>query len=234
VDASELESIYRYPDPLNRPYVRLNFVCSANGKVAVDGRSADLGSEADRLVFGRLRQLADVILVSAGTVRADGYRGARSWQALRARRRERGQLEVAPIAVVTASADLDVDGPLFTDAWVPPLVLTVKSAPPANIARLADAGAEVLVVGDERAQVSKILDALASRSLYRILCEGGPPLFGALITADAVDELCLTLAPCVGGSGQISTDIPNSVRAMRLESVLTDDGALLIRYRHDR
>jgi riboflavin-specific deaminase-like protein len=234
VDAAELESAYGYPEPLTAPYVRLNFVSTANGQVAVDGRTAGLRSQADKVLLGRLRRLADVILVGAGTVRADNLRGARSPGDLRVQRRNRGQVDVPQIAVVTASADLDVASRLFTDTWVPPLILTVKAAPPAHTARLADAGAEVLVVGDDRAEVGQILGALADRNLNRILCEGGPQLFGDLIAADSVDELCLTLAPLVGGGGQISPEMPHYMRAMNLESVLVEDGALLLRYRRDR
>ncbi len=230
VERSELEAIYAYPDSLAKPYVRLSFVCSANGKVAVDGSSAGLATQADRLILGRLRWLADVILVGAGTVRADNYRGTRSWELLRDRRRKRGQAEAAPVAVVTASADLDPHGALFTDTWVPPLVLTVRSAPADKVARLEQAGAEVHVVGEDRAEAALILSALASRGLYRILCEGGPPLFGDLIAADLVDDLCMTIAPTVGGTGQISGGPPTGVHPMRLESVLADDGSLLVRY----
>ena len=43
----------------------------------MDGLSAGLGSKADQRVFGMLRRLADVVLVGAGTVRAEDYRGAR-------------------------------------------------------------------------------------------------------------------------------------------------------------
>ena len=135
---------------------------------------------------------------------------------------------------LTASADLDPRGPLFTDATVPPLILTVESAPVANIDRIREAGGEVHVVGDVRAEPARIVDALASRGLIRVLCEGGPSLFGDLIAADAVDELCLTISPRVGGTGQISSATPDTVRPMRLESVLVDDGVLLLRYRRDR
>jgi len=37
------------------------------------------------------------------------------------------------------------------------------------------------------------------RGLHRVLCEGGPHLFGSLLGADAADELCLTLAPTLAG-----------------------------------
>ena len=234
VDADGLESVYRYPEPLTAPYLRANFLSTANGQVAADGRTAGLGSQADRVLLGRLRRLADVILVGAGTVRADNLRGARSPGDLKVQRRNRGQVDVPQIAVVTASADLDVASRFFTDTLVPPLILTVKAAPPANTARLAEAGAEVLVVGDERAEVEQILGALAERHLYRILCEAGPQLLADLIAADAVAELCQTIAPLIGGGGQISSDLPHHLRAMNLATVLVDDSVLFLRYLRDR
>ncbi|MGP0001752.1 MAG: pyrimidine reductase family protein [Acetobacteraceae bacterium] len=230
VQDADIETIYKYPDSLNTPYVRLNFSCSVSGNVAVDGRSAGLGSAADKKVFGRLRRLSDVILVGAGTIRADRYRGARTWEALRAERRARGQGEIAPIAVVTASADIDVDGPLFTDAWIPPIILTVQSAAAVNVERLVEAGADVLIVGEKRASAHQIIDVLAARNLYRILCEGGASLFGDLIAADVVDEVCFTLSPHIGGTGKIAHDTADSLRALRLRSVLTEEDSLLIRY----
>jgi riboflavin biosynthesis pyrimidine reductase len=230
VHDAEIEAIYKYPDSLDIPYVRLNFSCTASGNVAVDGRSAGLSSMTDKKVFGRLRRLADVILVGAGTIRADGYRGARTWEALRAQRRARNQAEIALIAVVTASADIDVDGPLFTDTWIPPMILTVQAAPTTNVQRLVEAGADVVIVGEKRASARQIIDALAARHLYRILCEGGASLFGDLIAADVVDEVCFTLSPNLGGTGQIAHGTTGGLRALRLKSVLTDENSLLIRY----
>jgi riboflavin biosynthesis pyrimidine reductase len=229
VPDKNLEEVYYYPEPIGRAYVRLNYVSSLNGKVSVNGRSAALGTTGDKLVFRRLRRLADVIMVGAGTVRADGYKGARSSESLQAARRLRGQAAVPPIAVITASADLNPQGPLFKDAWVPPIILTVRSAPPSNVKRLRDANAEVMIVGEDRAGVQQILDALASRKLYRILCEGGPALFGQLFAAGAVDEVCMTLSPQVGGAGQISPDSDNLL-PMRIGTVLARDETLLLRY----
>ena len=229
VPDQDLESYYYYPEPVDRAYVRLNYISSLDGKISFNGRSAGLGTTGDKLVFRRLRRLADVVVVGAGTIRADGYRGARSSESLQSARRLRGQAAVPPIAVVTASADLDPEGPLFKDTWVPPIILSVGSAPPSNIERLREAGADVMIVGEERADMSQILDALASRKLYRILCEGGPSLFGQLFAARAVDEVCMTLSPQVGGAGQISPDSLNLL-PMRIEAMLARDDTLLIRY----
>lgn len=36
---------------------------------------------------------------------------------------------------------------------------------------------------------------LREQGMHRILCEGGPTLLDELVEADAVTELCVTLAP---------------------------------------
>ncbi len=73
-----LRSLYGYPDRLDRPWIRTNFVSSIDGAVTVDGVSAGLGTPADKRVFAVLRELADVVVVGAGTVRSENYGGART------------------------------------------------------------------------------------------------------------------------------------------------------------
>ena len=77
VDDAALDAHYAWPEGTAAPSVRVNFVSSVDGAVTVDGRSGGLGTAADKAVFGLLRRLADVVLVGAGTVRAEDYRGAR-------------------------------------------------------------------------------------------------------------------------------------------------------------
>ena len=90
----------------NRPGrrgLRANMIASLDGGCTVDGRSAGLGNAADEHLFAVLRDLADVILVGSGTVRAERLRRHP------ARRRPGGAPSCAgacpatppPIAVVT-------------------------------------------------------------------------------------------------------------------------------------
>ncbi len=226
LDDAALAGHYAYPDGLAAPYVRVNFVASADGSVTVDGHSAGLGGPADRRVFGLLRRLAEVVLVGAGTVRAEDYRGAR--------RPTVGRDLPPPIAVVTGSADLDPGSRLFTDTQVAPIVLTSGSAPVERRERLAAAGADVVVL--ERLTPDALLAELGRRGLHRVLCEGGPGLFGDLLAADAVDELCLTVSPLLAGgdAGRIARGPAGTpARPMALVGVAHEDGALLLRYRRD-
>ncbi len=220
----DLAAHYGYPEGLTAPWVRVNFVSSVDGAVSVDGLSAGLGSDADRRVFGILRELADVVLVGAGTVRAEDYRGAR--------RPTRGRSTPPPIAVVTGSADLDPGSRLFTDTTVAPIVLTLESAPQVRRDRLVDAGAEVVVLN--RLDPATLLAELARRDHFRVLCEGGPSLFGALVAAGAVDELCLTVAPMLAGgtAGRIVRGPEDtSATPLELAGALYEDDTLLLRYR---
>ena len=61
--------------------------------------------------------------------------------------------------------------------------------------------------------------------MAQILCEGGPHLFGSLLDAGVVDELCLTLSPHLvgGGAGRIAQAASEGDRRLSLRSVLHDD-----------
>ncbi|GAA4887487.1 pyrimidine reductase family protein [Saccharopolyspora cebuensis] len=232
--AADLEDFYRYPATPDRPWVRVNFVSSLDGAVAVDGSSRGLSDPADRAVLTLLRDLADVVLVGVGTALVEGYRGLRSTAARRERRARLGLTGVPPVAVVSGNAAVPPDSPLLTSTEIPPIVLTCAAAPAQRRRALAEAGAEVVLAGDGGVDLRAALDALARRGLRRVVCEGGPTLFGHLVDADLVDELCLSLAPVLAGgdAGRIARGpLPRSPLPMRLAGALHADSLLLLRYR---
>ncbi|OXM62534.1 pyrimidine reductase family protein [Amycolatopsis vastitatis] len=231
---ADLEEIYAYPAELDRPWVQVNFVASADGAVEVDTTSAALSHAADRAVFLLGRDLADVVLVGAGTARAENYRGVVAGAKRLERRRRLGFAGVPPIAVVTRTADLDPASRLFTETAVPPIVVTTDTA---DTRALEAAGAEVLRAGRDDVDLPRALDLLAARGLRRIDCEGGPGLFARLIEADLVDQLCLTVAPLLvaGQAGRIAAGRAGRIaavpRRLALASILVEDGFTLLRYR---
>ncbi|TFD30685.1 pyrimidine reductase family protein [Cryobacterium cryoconiti] len=230
LDRDELLSRYSVPDR-SVPHLRVNFIASLDGAATRAGVSGGLGNADDKLVFDTLRMLADVIVVGAGTVRAEGYGGIRLEPADAAWRVAAGLGAQPPVAVVSSRLDLDPSHPLFADAAVRPLVLTHAASPPQRRRDLAEV-ADVVVCGEDAVDPHRMVAALADRGLVQVLCEGGPHLFGALIEAGCVDELCLTVSPVLEGgpAGRIASGAAGATRTMTLLHVLTDGDMLFLRY----
>ncbi|MBZ4560088.1 pyrimidine reductase family protein [Mycobacterium avium subsp. hominissuis] len=235
VDDGELPGLYDYPDRHAGTWVRANFIASVDGGATADGSSGAMGGPGDRFVFNLLRELADVIVVGAGTVRIEGYSGAQVGVAQRQQRQARGQSEVPPLGIVTKSGHLNRDMAVFTRTEVPPLVLTCAAAAD-QTRRLLSGLCEVLdcSAGDpERVDEATMLALLGERGMRRILTEGGPTLLNSLLERQLLDELCLTIAPyLVGGHARrIATGPGQLLTRMRCAHVLTDDaGYLYTRY----
>jgi len=227
-DTAGLAAAYELPPGR---HLRVNFVVPLDGAISVGGRSGGLGSAADRRVFRTLRALADVVLVGAGTASAEGYRPVLPDSAVGRLRVELGRPAVVPIAVVSRRASLSPSDRLVTGAVAPTLLVTCAAADPDRRAALSAAGVEVLVCGDDDVDLAAALDALASRGLDRVLCEGGPALFSAALAAGVVDELDLTVAPLLvgGGPGLLPAALLSPGRAELLQ-LLEEDGVLLARY----
>jgi len=199
----------QYADPARRraerPWLLINMIASLDGGTVVAGRSGGLGGPGDKAVFATLRGLADVVLVGAATVRAEGYHAPK----------KSGQR----VAVVTRSADLDWTSDLFRSGAA--VVVTVVGAPELPVPTIR--------AGVDRVDLAA---ALAQIDAEAVLCEGGPTLIGQLMVDDLVDEICLTIAPTViaGESKRIATDRREVFASMRLAHLLEDDGYLFCCY----
>lgn len=160
--------------------------------------------------MGLLRAFADVVLIGAGTLRAEANH---VWTAGRVyppaadaylRLREYLLLPPAPpLAVVTASGAVDPALPGLAGG----LILTT-AAGAARLSGSAPAGVRVLALGSgEAISVADAVAALRAEGHRSILSEGGPHLFGQLLTAGLVDELFLTLSPALAGRERDSTQL---------------------------
>jgi riboflavin biosynthesis pyrimidine reductase len=221
------------PQCEGRPAVRLNMIVSADGGTSWGGVSGALGGPADKALFPVLRSFADVVLVAAGTMRAEGYGPARLPDAMQEVRRARGQTPVPPIAVVSRGLEFDWKDPFFAEATERPIVVTVEASSEAERADAA-AVADVIVAGEHDVDLTNAMHQLGARGARNVLAEGGPTLNGALASAGLLDELCLTLSPRLA-SGDAKRIIAGStldqLAALQLYSICEDDSFLFLRYR---
>ena len=209
--------------------LRAGFVLSADGGSAVGGGSRGLQSPADQAVFAALRAVSDAVVVGAGTARAEGYGPVRVRPEGRQWRSSHGRSEAPALVLVSRSLELDPDDRCFTG---PAVVVTCAAADPGRRAAL-EAVTDVVVAGDDHVELPAALRALRERGLRRLICEGGPTLLTALLTAGLVDELCLTTAPVLLGTAPtlLVQALPAPLDLRLVHLVDGGDWSLLTRWR---
>jgi riboflavin biosynthesis pyrimidine reductase len=214
-------------------WLMANMVGGLDGTAAIGGRVGALSTPPDAQLFRRLRALADVILVGAQTVRREGYGSVQLAPDETAGRQAAGRAGTPRLAVVTRSLDLDWASPAFTGAppGSPPLVITCQAADPVRVARAQEV-AEVVIAEGEQVDLELALAGLTELGAQVVLCEGGPTLLGELVAAGRLDELCLTIAPVMGGDPLPVSVAPRgaALRNFTLRQVLRDGDTLFLRY----
>ncbi len=243
----------REPGP-DRPWTIALMASTADGAAAVEGRSGAIGGAGDKEVFRAVRAVADAVVVGAGTVTAERYGPIRTPADLVSARVERDQQPHPRAVVVSGRLSLDPGLPLFaeahadteadpdagTDHTTPrPLVVHGPGAPASSREALAPVADLVELGAGDGGGVDPValLSLLHQQGHQVVVAEGGPTLNGALVAADLIDELCLTLDPMVvgGHAPRIATaDGPPAARAWRPAHLLEHDGALFWRLLRDR
>ena len=207
---ADLATLYA---PLADPWLRVNMVATVDGSATGEsGRSGSINNEADHVVFDHLRASADVILVGAGTARAEGY-------------------GVAAVPLVVVSRRGDVPERLRDAPSGSVLLATCAHAERLEQARATLGPDHVLVLGSHRVDLEALRGTLVDRGHTRLLAEGGPHLLRDLLAAGVVDELCTTTVPrLIAGTHPRITDGPPVDVPLRLHTLLEQDGTLLARW----
>lgn len=208
--------LYAYPAS-HRVWVRVNMIGSIDGSgQGSDGLSGSLANAADRECFALQRELADAVLVTAGTARAEKY----------------GSIEGREL--ILASRSLEIPPALRTTGVT---VLAPQSCDHERARELQANGVTVLLSGSNQIDWAASFSSLNARGINKLLCEGGPSLVAELSVADLIDEMCLTISPrLVAGSGSRIAEGPEAIdREMSLVHSVDIDSTLLTRWiRSDR
>lgn len=167
--------------------LRANMIETLDGSTTgPDGLSGSIGTPADRAIFIAVRRTADLILVGAGTFRAEQYQPPKS---------------DATLCVVSRGLDVLDQVPVLHACTARPIILTCADSNADVRAALAEV-ADVLVCGETHVDLKHGVTQLRDRGFKRLLTEGGPSLLGSLINEGLVDDLCLSIAakfaPAIG------------------------------------
>ncbi len=206
--------------PPKREWLRLNLVATVNGSAAgKDGTSETITSAMDRRILGVIRELSDVVLVGAASVRSEGYQIPK----------------MSRLAVVTSTGDLnghriDPDAGDRLIVICPPTVV--------DIVRAQFSRALILTTTNTKADASTPMDPVEIVSVLRgngfasVVCEGGPNLATQLVNAGLANELCLTTAPLLTSArlplfAQSGTPGSGTDNSLDLSQLLIDESSSL-------
>jgi riboflavin biosynthesis pyrimidine reductase len=206
----DLREVYAAPET---PWLRVNMVSTIDGAATGEtGLTASINNEVDQRVFALLRELADVVVIGAGTARVEGY----------------PPLDV-PLVVVSRSGRVPE---ALRDAEPGQVLLaTCSHASGLEEARAILGDAQVLVLGSHRVDLAQLKQELVDRGFREILCEGGPHLLRDLLDQGVADEVACTFVPrLVSGLHPRITDGPPIDVPLRLHTLVEEDGTLLGRW----
>jgi riboflavin biosynthesis pyrimidine reductase len=212
-----------------RPYVALNMVESVDGRVTLRDRVGGLTSPDDQELLYALREQADVVIVGAATVRAEGY-GRLLPDEHRRRRVEEGREPEPILCVLTRVHGLPAGSPAVTGDH---RVIVATGSGGDDLGELP--GVEYLRYStpDNSTPLAQLLDDLHDRfEVQSCVCEGGPEVARELIDADLCDEIFLSISPrVVGRAGRVGVFAPvRDVRELELRSLLRAGGHVFLRY----
>jgi riboflavin biosynthesis pyrimidine reductase len=211
---AELARLYPGTFGLPDDSLYVNFVETIDGVVALpdvprSNRIVSDESDADLFVMALLRACADAVIVGSNTLLA------------------------SPKNRWTAEA-VNADAADELTAFRRSLGLT-RDPDVVVLSRFREL--ESVVLGDRLFVRDDAIEAVAElreRGCRRILCEGGPTLFGSLLAEDLVDELFVTVSPLLAGSGLSLVEgvelLPDRRIAGTLAGVRRDGSHLFLRY----
>jgi 2,5-diamino-6-(ribosylamino)-4(3H)-pyrimidinone 5'-phosphate reductase len=221
-----------------RPYVVTNMVATVDGKSALSGMAAGIGSPTDATLMRQIRAAVDAVMHGAGTLRAEIVDPRVDSE--RSRQRVLRGLPPQPLAVaVSGSLDLEPASRFLVNGPSGTVILTSATAPQERRAWLARYATLLVDPGPDVDLVAALRRLHDEHGVRRLLSEGGPTLNQRLLDAGLIDELFLTIAPkLAGGRGRTTIDdqAPTvQIRArLDLVSVYEHEGELFARYRARR
>ena len=189
------------------PFVYLNVAMTADGKLAPANRHfVPFGSKRDQELLVELRAQADAVMSGARTVDLSPVKLGPGPAKYRKMRLENGLAEYNLRVIVSGAATIDPRAEIFKHRFSPIIVLTTERAPKHRLARLRPLADDVKSCGADEIDFVEALRWLRKKwQVKRLLCEGGGEVNGALLQANVVKELYVTVCPMIFGGRRAPT-----------------------------
>ena len=183
------------------PFVFLNVASTADGKLAPASRHfIPFGSKRDQRHLLELRATADAVMSGARTVDLSPVKLGPGGEKFRRQRLRRGLTEYNLRIIVSGSGSIDPHAEIFKHHFSPIIILTTARAPASKLRQLEKLADEVKICGEREIDFDFALRWLRKKwKVNRLLCEGGGEINAGLLEAHLVNEVHVTLCPCIFG-----------------------------------
>lgn len=189
---------------LDRPDTTVVLAMSADGKIAGDDGQVTFTSKADYAHLERQVAAADAVLVGAATLRAGRTAMRVQNSELIESRVQQGKPEQPAQIICTRSARLDPEMPFFRQSIPRWLLTTNAGAQDWEVPTQFD---QVLVHETDEQSVDwePALARLKELGIEKLAVLGGGEIVAALLAADLIDEIYLTVCPLLMGGSERPT-----------------------------
>lgn len=212
----------------SRPRIILSAAMSIDGKIATKTGDSGLSSRQDKIRVHRLRAKADAIIVGIRTVSVDNP--------LLTVRYARGK-NPTRIVLDSFGTILPSSRIIKTANKVPTIIAVSKKAPQKNLAKLARYPVKILIAGQNKVDLKKLLSTLHKQKIKTVLLEGGGTLNWEFIRQGLVDEMIVTVTPyIVGGKDAITLVEGNGFskilhsKKIRLHKIARQNNEIVLHY----
>jgi len=201
-----------------KPEVILNTAASLDGVIGKKGERLTFSTEKDWQRVYKLRASCDAILVGVGTVLADDP-GLTSHKAGK-----------NPTRVIADSKARTPANAKVLNEEAETIVAVSEAAPRKKVALLKEK-AEVVTLGKDEVDLTKLMDALSAKGVKKLLLEGGGTLNSAMLKENLVDEITVLVAPKLVGAGVHLLEKPLKYqKQLILKEIKADGDHVLLSY----
>jgi 2,5-diamino-6-(ribosylamino)-4(3H)-pyrimidinone 5'-phosphate reductase len=213
--------------------VVVNAAMSADGKLSTrKRRQIPISGPTDFERVDELRAESDAVMVGVGTVLADDP-SLTVDDPVRTAIREADGEPIQPARVVADSRCRTPPDACVLDDAARTYLLASEAAPEERVDELTEAGANVVVAGEDRTDLGETFRNLEAEGIDQLMVEGGGEVIYSLFKAGLVDELSVYIGSTVFGGRDAPTladgegfieDFPQ-LSLLGVERI--DDGVLL-------
>ncbi len=174
---------------MKKPYVILNAGMTLDGKIATKSGDTKISCYEDLIRVHILRSKVDAVMVGINTVLKDDPR--LTVHKIKSKRQ--------PIRIVIDSRARTPLNSRVLNKESKTIIAVSKRADENRIKKLMEKGAEVIICGEDKVDLVKLMEILYDKGIRKILLEGGGTLNWSMLKNGLVDEVIVAIAPVIVG-----------------------------------